>query len=424
MVCRNDFVAGAVLLALSALHSSASGQCQGEWAAAGVSQIPGFNEEVEVVHAWDPDGEGPEPVNIIAGGGFINIGAIQVQLIARWDGASWQPMGALGEGFHRVAALATLPSGELLAGGSFRRDGEPSYLAKWDGAAWSSVGEGPGGAVETIAVLPNGDIVVGGAFFGGAWINHWDGISWSSAPYGGFDGFVRALAVLPNGDLVAAGAFATAGGNAASRIARWDGQAWVEMGGGISGDGTAEVFSLAVLPNGDVVAGGRFRDAGGVLVKNIARWDGSRWWPLGEGLDGDVVTMTVLPDGDIVAVDMIDSDFIGTRVDQPVRWNGHMWSNIGEVAQGNLLALTTMPDGDVVAGGFFSHFGSQWTDRVARWNLVCAAEVQCDGTVDVLDLLAYLNFWFASDSAAERDGNETIDVFDLLVYLDDWFAAC
>jgi hypothetical protein len=43
--------------------------------------------------------------------------------------------------------------------------------------------------------------------------------------------------------------------------------------------------------------------------------------------------------------------------------------------------------------------------------------------VNVFDLLAYLDLWFAGDEGAELDGQDGIDVFDLLGFLDCWFPA-
>lgn len=54
----------------------------------------------------------------------------------------------------------------------------------------------------------------------------------------------------------------------------------------------------------------------------------------------------------------------------------------------------------------------------------CLCEMTCDNTVDVFDLLAFLDLWFPMDIAADLDTSGTVDVFDLLMYLDCWFAAC
>jgi hypothetical protein len=54
----------------------------------------------------------------------------------------------------------------------------------------------------------------------------------------------------------------------------------------------------------------------------------------------------------------------------------------------------------------------------------CAADLSGDGTVDVFDLLAYLDLWFSGAAGADLDGTPGVDVFDLLMYLDAWFAGC
>ena len=49
------------------------------------------------------------------------------------------------------------------------------------------------------------------------------------------------------------------------------------------------------------------------------------------------------------------------------------------------------------------------------------ADMNCDDTVDLFDLLVYLDLWFDLDPNADLDGVPGIDVFDLLVFLDEWF---
>jgi hypothetical protein len=75
----------------------------------------------------------------------------------------------------------------------------------------------------------------------------------------GLNGAVHAVAVLGNGDVVVGGEFTTAGGVLCNRIARWNGSAWSALGTGLNG----AVHAVAVLGNGDVVVGGEFTAAGG-----------------------------------------------------------------------------------------------------------------------------------------------------------------
>jgi len=89
---------------------------------------------------------------------------------------------------------------------------------------------------------------------------------WSRLGYEVTGGPVRALAVMHNGDLIAGGEF---NGNV-RYLTRWNGLAWTAVGAGVD----AQVRALAVLPNGDLVAGGTFSNAGGVPVPgHVARWD-------------------------------------------------------------------------------------------------------------------------------------------------------
>jgi hypothetical protein len=59
---------------------------------------------------------------------------------------------------------------------------------------------------------------------------------------------------------------------------------------------------------------------------------------------------------------------------------------------------------------------------VATPVVACPADLTGDSVVDVFDLLAYLDDWFAGD--ADRNGDNVTDVFDLLDYLDIWFVGC
>ena len=61
----------------------------------GVTGAPYYNH-VRAMAAWDDDGPGPHSLSLFAGGRFLQAGGQTVNSIARWDGASWSP---LGQGF-------------------------------------------------------------------------------------------------------------------------------------------------------------------------------------------------------------------------------------------------------------------------------------------------------------------------------------
>jgi hypothetical protein len=313
-----------------------------------------------------------------------------------------------------VFALVSLPNGDLVAGGHFTSIAGVSAasLARWNGSTWSpfDLGARPlGSSVYALTVLPNGDLVAGGSFsnFAGVPANaiaRWNGSAWSSFGTGMLVGEVRAIATLPNDEVVAAGWFDRAGGViAANNIARWNGSAWSPLRYGVQSVEGANPFltALAVLPNGDLLAGGKFTVAGEVYANRIARWNGSDWSALGSGLDGSNVlpvnAIVVLPNGEVV----VGGRFLtagGVSASNIARWNGSSWSSLGSGTNGRVRALTIMPNGDLVAGGEFTTAGGVPAQFIARWG---CARPTCDSIdfnqnslfpedQDLIDLLSVL----------------------------------
>src|SRR5262252_6084643 len=56
---------------------------------------------------------------------------------------------------------------------------------------------------------------------------------------------------------------------------------------------------------GSLVIGGHFQRVSGIAAHGIARWDGSNWFPLGEGFEGDVLSLAVYG-GQLVASGRFD----------------------------------------------------------------------------------------------------------------------
>ncbi len=149
----------------------------------------------------------------------------------------------------------------------------------------------------------------------------------------GVEGKVTAVAVADNGDVFVGGDFTEAGGMAAQHIARWDGSSWQALGDGISGDVTA----LAV-DGTDLYVGGDFEVAGSVMTNGIARWDGANWFTVGDGTGvaddyfgtperGEVYAMLISDGklyigGDFVAVD-------GVTANSVAAWDGTAWQGLG-----------------------------------------------------------------------------------------------
>src|SRR3990170_6821721 len=99
------------------------------------------------------------------------------------------------------------------------------------------------------------------------------------------DYYVGAMTVFDNGTgpaLYVGGEFLEAGGVVLNNVAKWNGTSWAPLGSGVSG----YVYALAVFDDGNgpaLYAGGDFSVAGVVLAHNVAKWDGTSWSPLGDG---------------------------------------------------------------------------------------------------------------------------------------------
>ena len=93
---------------------------------------------------------------------------------------------------------------------------------------WSAIGSGLN--AQAVAMTEyNGDLYIGKLNFSQPdEINKWDGVTLSGVG-GGTNGPVGALVVF-NNELYVGGGFTAAGGNAASDVAKWDGNNWTSVG--------------------------------------------------------------------------------------------------------------------------------------------------------------------------------------------------
>lgn len=198
-------------------------------------------------------------------------------------------------------------------------------------------------------------------------------------PGEGFPGVAGVTSVYAeyDGELIAGGNFATAGGVVVNNIARWDSVAWRALGSGMAGGAPPyfpSVYALVVY-NGELVAGGNFDVAGEATVNNVARWDGTMWRPLASGVGGApspsslAVNALTVYNGELIA----GGDFTtagGVAAKHIARWNGVEWSALGGPGSGmnDLVYALTVFHGELIAGGVFTTAGGTVASRIARWD--------------------------------------------------------
>ncbi len=154
------------------------------------------------------------------------------------------------------------------------------YIAQWDGTDWTALDSGMNSDVHALAAAANGDLLAAGHFgtSGGvvtSRIAQWDGNTWSGfgsglSPTGG--PVVESIAVLTNGNMIIGGNFAHVGSTNVSNIALWNGSAWDGLGSGTSGTLAPDVFALLPLPDGGFLAGGGFAAINGNVSYCFGHW--------------------------------------------------------------------------------------------------------------------------------------------------------
>ncbi|MEM6783053.1 MAG: CARDB domain-containing protein [Bacteroidota bacterium] len=151
--------------------------------------------------------------------------------------------------------------------------------------------------LHAAAVHPStGDVYVAGRYLGGfSGLLRWTGTVWDPIDLGAdTNDRVYALTFAPNGDLYLGGSFTELRGTPVNYVARWDGTSFSPLGQGLEGQVNSLLFDDAT---GTLYVGGRDNSAGFsggtnadgsfVASNKIIAWDGSRWQPLGQGISGD-----------------------------------------------------------------------------------------------------------------------------------------
>lgn len=289
---------------------------------------------------------------------------------------SW-PSPSFAGGLNDVANCATVDgNGDLVVGGRFANAGGTALarIGRWDGTAWNQLGSGMNGDVLALTTLANGDVVAGGVFTtaGGVTVNgvaRWDGSSWSALgtgldPFLPFGPSASTVIEMPNGDIVVGGSFTGVSGVTAPNIARFNGSSWQTLGNGLNGP-----VRDMTLSGSDLIAVGTFVSSGGLPVNRVARWNGTSWSSLGSGVGFLAASaVAVSPTTNTIYVGGAFSTAGGGAVNNIARFSGGTWSALGAGTNGPIAALHALPSGDILVGGGFTLAGGASRNRVARWS--------------------------------------------------------
>ena len=262
-----------------------------------------------------------------------------------------------------VYSLEKDNSGNVYAGGDFAFTNNTNIqlngIGKWDGNVWNSLDNGflPSTRsqlkVYSVKIDNSGNLYAGGnfkyAFIETQTILNsiavWNGSIWNALGTGlanGNDiGTANTISVDSYNNIYVGGFFTSAGTVAnTSGIAKWNGSVWSALGEGVNINLSTYVNTSAIDSSNNLYIGGNFTfvkqtNSTPITVNGIAKWDGTNWYALGLGLvDGDVQTLVVDSSnnnlyigGSFTQVEQTD----GTKIDVYgiAKWDGSVWSKVG-----------------------------------------------------------------------------------------------
>lgn len=356
---------------------------------------PNANDRV-ISMAVQPDGK------VVVGGAFNAINGTTRSHIARLH-ADGTPDAGFDPGVGAndwVYSLAVQPDGKLLMGGDFTAfNGSPrSRIARLnaDGSVDAAFHPVVDGRVYHLTVQPDGKVLIAGLFTNVngsprnriARLNADGSLDASFDPGTGANGGVLSLALQPDGKVVVAGLFTLFNGSAHTRVVRLNANGATDAGFHAGTGADREVYSLALQPDGKVLMAGFFTDVNSTPRNRVARLNANgaldASFNPGNGADGGVYRLAVQPDGKV----LIGGEFTsvnGTARNRIARLNldGTLDTsfNPGTGANDMVFGLAVQPDGKVLAGGLFTTFNGSARNHMARLNADGALETSLNAAV-------------------------------------------
>ncbi|RYD89222.1 MAG: hypothetical protein EOP50_17845, partial [Sphingobacteriales bacterium] len=332
---------------------------------------------------------------ILIGGFFDSVAGQRLPHVARYNISTqtWQPLGTgVGNdnGTDGPVRDIIYNMGTYYLAGEFDHAGTvvANNIAIYNFAGFQPVGLGADNIVRGMGFDSMGKLVVGGSFmtagdsvsYGLAKVD-FDPMDMSTPPvwkaltpgkHNGSDGFIS-KAIVANGELYVCGTFSWLGTEQHRNIAKWDGTKWVALADGIQG-----FVNDIIWYNNQLYAGGYFAVQQGTIYSPlIARWDGDEWLAVGQGIGGSVASqVTALEtDGQSLFVagyelsEAANSNGTVININNIARWDGTQWHQVGTgIGAGSIVQDLQWHDGSMYASGSFTLAGGQTVANIAKWD--------------------------------------------------------
>ncbi len=158
------------------------------------------------------------------------------------------------------------------------------------GQTWTNVGSGLNWNVYDLITYNDTLYAAGRLGLPSRGVFYWNGTEWVNTAY--FWGISYPLTLAENNNELYTGGGPDWNAGDPTKVYKWTGVNWEQQGDDFNGSSNNTVQRL-ISHNGYLYAGGQFEIADGDSCKNIARWNGSNWEPVFDGVPGLITEMDV-----------------------------------------------------------------------------------------------------------------------------------
>ena len=342
---------------------------------------------------------------ILVGGSFGSFNGVSSSHISRLNlDGSIDISFNVGDGFNdTVFAIAMQTDGKIIVGGNFTNyDGiSVNRIARLntDGSLDNSfiTGNGFDAMVRSIAIQPDGKVVVGGNFTTYnlaasdriVRLNSDGTVDAGFSTGTGFDGVVNTIRLQADGKIISCGAFTDFNGTSSNKIARLNADGGLDLSFTTGTGFNNTTYDAVIQPDNKIIVGGSFTSFNGTAANRIVRLndDGTMDPTLntGSGLDSTAYSLVLQPSEKIIAAGAF-GNYNGSTANRIVRLTSDgavdvtFDTNTG--FNDDVFAIVRETDGQVVAAGKFSAFNSYCRNHIAR----LSGEDVCMNTSSTIDV--------------------------------------